>query len=198
MFRRIQVESNRTNKVKINWVVATDYKLDPAIDADELKNIGPIWGSWKTWRSCATDNVICHDSAKSIELTKRDFQKSCNFYVPESNLQMMGRPPGILVYGGEFLLEVNNIEDIVALNLASAQSDIVIMMGFDLSTIVETADRLETHKKKNYLGLIRSLISTQPEIQWVLVDYPAEPDKSFKILPNLTCDTFKNVLQLLA
>lgn len=184
--------------MRINWVMASDYQLDPAVNADILKNVGPIWGSWRTWRNCATDNVICHDPSKAVDLIKRNFQKNCNFYIPESSLQIAGRPAGVHAYGGKFLHEVDNIEDIIALNLASAQSDIVIMMGFDLTTSIDTADKFEVHKRKNYLGLIRSLISTQPEIQWVLVDYDKKLDKSFKSIPNLTCDKFDNVLQLLA
>ena len=152
------MESSGPDQMRINWVVASDYQLDPAVDADLIKNIGPIWGSWKTWRSCATDNVICHDSAKGVELIKRNFQQTCNFYIPESSIKMLGRPSEVKVYGGKFLQEVDNIEDIVALHLASAQSDIVIMMGFDLSTVVDSADRFDTHKKKNYLGLIRRRI----------------------------------------
>jgi hypothetical protein len=184
--------------MRINCVVASGYQLDPAIDVNVLKNIGPVWGSWKTWRSCATDNVICHDTAKGVDLIKRNFQKNCNFYVPESSIQMLGRPSGVQVYGGKFLQEVDNIEDIVSLHLASAQSDIVIMLGFDLSTAADSPDQFETHKRKNYLGLVRSLIVGQSEIQWVLADYSAEPDKTYLALANLTCDTFENVLQFVA
>jgi hypothetical protein len=183
--------------MQINWVVSSQYQLDPAIDVDLLKNIGPIWGSWRTWRSCATDNVICHDVDKGVDLVKRNFQQTCNFYVPESSLQMLGRPPGVRVYGGSFLQEVDNMEDIVALHLASADSDIVIMMGFDLSPIAEIADRFELHKRKNYLGLVRSLIANQADTQWVLVDHAEKLDKSYQDLANLTCDTLGNVLQLL-
>lgn len=184
--------------MRINWVVASTYQLDPAIDVDSIKNVGPIWGSWRTWRSCATDNVICHDSAKSRDLVARNFQNDCNFYVPESDLTKLGRPLGVRVYGGSYHQEVDHIDDIIALHLSAAQSDIVILMGFDLSGIKDIDDKFELHKNKNYHGLVRSVIAAHPETQWVVVDHEKKLDKNYQTLPNLTCDTFKNVLQLLA
>jgi hypothetical protein len=59
-------------------------------------------------------------------------------------------------------------------------------------------DAFELHKKKNYHGLIRGVIATHPETQWVIVDHDKKLDKSYQDLANLTCDTFGNVLQLLA
>ena len=184
--------------MQINWVVASTYQLDPAIDVDAVKNIGPIWGSWRTWRSCATDNVVCHDSGRAQELVARNFQKDCNFYVPESNFVKIGRPLGVRIYGGNFLQEVDAIEDIVALHLASAQSNIVILLGFELTGINGIDDTFELHKKKNYHGLVRGVIAAHPETQWVLADHEKKLDKNYQTLPNLTCDTLGNVLQLLA
>jgi hypothetical protein len=194
----IQVESHWTQTMRINWVVSSTYQLDPAVDADAIKNVGPVWGSWKTWRSCATDNVICHEASRAQDLVDRNFQKNCNFYIHETNFVKLGRPPGCRVYGGDFLLEVDEIEDIIALHLAAAQSDIVILMGFKLTGIAGIDDVFELHKKKNYHGLVRGVISAHPETQWVLVDHAEKLDKSYQDLANLTCDTFNNVLQLLA
>jgi hypothetical protein len=185
--------------MNINWVIADGYHVDPTIDLTVLQNIGPIWGSWRTWRSCGTDNVICHNTAKAQELIQRDFQKNCNFFVPEKNFKSIGRPNGVQVYGGEFNEETNSIEDIIALHLSSSKSEIILLLGFNLQKIsTEITDKFELHKIKNYYGLTRSLIASKSEIQFVLVDHPGEPDKSFQDLANLTCDTLENVLQLLA
>jgi len=191
------MESHRDQIMRINWVVASTYQLDPAVDADAIKNIGPVWGSWRTWRSCATDNVICHESGRAHDLVTRNFQTDCNFYIPEANFAKLGRPPGVQVYGGDFLQEVDSIEDVIALHLAAAQSDIVILLGFELTGIKGIDDTFELHKKKNYHGLVRGVIAAHPETQWVAVDHDKKLDKNYQTLANLTCDTFKNVLQLL-
>ena len=88
--------------MNITWVVATGYQIDPVVDITDFKNIGPIWGSWSTWRSCGTDNVVCHDLSKARELVQREFQKNCNFYTQEHHHQDLGRPTGVRYYGGKF------------------------------------------------------------------------------------------------
>ena len=184
--------------MNISWVIADGYQVDPTIDLNMLKNIGPIWGSWRTWRSCGTDNVICHDATKSQELIQRDFQKNCNFFVPEKNYRALGRPQGVQFYGGGFEHETHSIEDVVALHLASSCSGIVLMLGFNLQKIsTEITDRFELHKLKNYQGLIRSLIDNRSGIQWVLIEHDSDTDKYFRELDNFTKDSLKNVLDLL-
>jgi hypothetical protein len=57
-------------------------------------------------------------------------------------------------------------------------------------------DRFERHKIMNRHGLMRSAISSMNNTQWVAIDC-ADMDKSYRNLPNLTCDTMQNALQLL-
>lgn len=185
--------------MNINWVIADGYHVDPTIDLSVLKNIGSIWGSWRTWRSCGTDNVICHNVTKAQELVQRNFQTNCNFFVPEEHFRSIGRPPGVQFYGGKFDEETTSIDDIIALHLASSNSEIILLLGFNFQKIsTDITDKFELHKIKNYYGLTRSLIASKPELQFVLVDHPGDLDKSFKDLANLTCDNLENVLQLLA
>lgn len=184
--------------MRVNWVVTAEYQLDPVVDLERVRGIGPIWGSWKTWRSCATDNVICHSPAKARELLDRAFQAVCNFYVPRGAYEFLKRPVGVKLYEGEFLHDTDSIEDIIALHLAAASSDIILMLGFDLTEIQSTEDRLANHRAFNRHGLIRSVIGASPSVQWVAVDHQSEMDRSYRELPNLTCDTMKNALQLLA
>ena len=183
--------------MRVNWVIAAGHQIDPGLDLDQLKNIGPSWGSWKTWRSCSTDNVICHDLAKSKELVSRAFQAVCNFHVPRSFFQDLGRPMGLKLYDGDYKQQVESIEDIIAMHFAAANSDIVLMLGFDLSKPHTTEDRFEQHRITNYHGLIRSTIANAPETQWVAVDHTQSLDKAYQNLPNLTCDQMENVLKLL-
>jgi len=183
--------------MRINWVFADGYQIDPTVSIDTIKNIGSTWGSWKTWRGCATDNVICHDITKAQELIQRAFQAVCNFYVPKNYYQSIGRPMGVKLYEGEFTQEVDSPEDIIALHLVSNISDIVLLAGFDLSEKEKDSDKFQQHKNVNYHGLIQSIITANPDTQWVLVDHPNSVDKSFKKLSNITCDIMPNVLKLL-
>lgn len=176
--------------MKISWVVADGFQFDPTVDVDVIKDIGSIWGSWTTWRGCGTDNVICNTEGKAQELIDRNFHKGCNFYIPNKTWIKFNRPAGVQSYGGEFEHKIQNTDDIIALHLASSTANIVLMMGFDLSLL----DLSNQH----YYGHVLSVIKQHPDTQWVLVDHDKKLDKNFQDLPNLTCDIFKNVLQLLA
>jgi hypothetical protein len=193
----IPVASHQECSMRVNWVLSSEYRIDPTIDPDHLKMIGPIWGSWRTWRSCSTDNVICYDFSKAQELLARAFQSVCNFYVPRKYYQDLGRPLGVKLYDGEFSHEVDYPEDIVSMHLASGTSDIVLLLGFDFSTPNFPEDKMATHKLKNWHGLIRSIISADQTIQWAAVDHQTDLDNSYQILPNFTCDTMENALKLL-
>lgn len=183
--------------MRTNWVIATGHQFDPTVNVEVLKQIGPIWGSWATWRGCATDNVICHNKAKSKELLKRKFQNGCNFYIPENHYQELNRPDSVKLYNGAFAEQVNYIDDIISLHLATTVSDLVLLVGFNLPKIEDSGDKFELHKIKNYYGLIHSLIVSS-SAQFVLLDHNGPLDKSYQDLTNLTCDTMENVLQLLA
>lgn len=184
--------------MRVNWAVAKGYTIDPTVNVDKIKSIGPMWGSWQTWRSCATDNVICHSSSKARELLDRAFQAVCNFYVPRSEYEFLQRPVGVKLYEGSYREEVDDIEDIVALHLAGAVSDIVLMLGYDLGVLPDTEDRLERHRLTNRHGLMRSAIAGSAQTQWVAVDHHRNLDKAYQTITNLTCDTMESVLQLLA
>jgi hypothetical protein len=183
--------------VRVNWVVSSTYQLDPTADPEKLKLVGPIWGSWRTWRSCSTDNVVCYDFAKSRELIDRAFQAVCNFYVPRKYYQDLGRPVGLKLYDGEFAHDIDFPEDIITLHLTAASSDIVLLLGFDFGEIPMPDDRYQKHRLQNQHGLSRSVISSHDNVQWVLIDHAGELDKSYQNIPNLTCDKMENALQLL-
>lgn len=184
--------------MRVNWAVATGYSLDPAVSIDLIKSIGPLWGSWQTWRGCSTDNVICHSAAKARELLDRAFQAVCNFYVPRSEYEFLGRPVGAKLYEGSYQQELEDIEDIIALHLCAGSSDIVLLLGYDLGPMSEDLGKLDRHRMVNRHGLIRSAIANASQTQWVVVDHPRDLDKAYQTLPNLTCDSMASVLKLLA
>lgn len=176
--------------MNISWVIAEGYQFDPTVNVDTVKDIGPIWGSWATWRGCGTDNVICNNKPKAIGLIDRKFNEGCNFYVPDTLYQELNNTNRVLRYSGSFHHDMEHTDDIVALNLASINSDIVLMLGFDLTPMHPN--------KQHYYGYTLSAIKRDLNIQWVLVDHPTDLDKNFQDLANLTCDSLGNVLQLLA
>jgi hypothetical protein len=181
--------------MNISWVLADTCVIDPLVDIDTLKEVGPIWGSWCTWRSCQTDNVICHDLSKSRDLLKRNFQNNCNFYIPKTSWTTLDRPENVKLYEGAFVDEFRP-EEIIAMHLAAGTSDIVLLLGFDWSEREKNPNKLEEHKFQAYRSLVSHAISDNPDTQWVLVDHPAPVMKMFFKLENLTTDTMENCLGL--
>jgi hypothetical protein len=182
--------------MNISWVLADSVTLDPTQDIESLKQIGALWGSWRTWRACNTDNVICHDQEKSVELIKRNFQTQCNFYIPESIYHSINRPEGVRLYQGEFVHDVIRQEEIVATHLAAAISEIVLLLGFDLTKLIPDPDRLKTHQAHHHRNLLRQAIKDHTEVQWVIVDHSNPLDPILADLPNVSVDTLQGVLAL--
>lgn len=183
--------------MNICWIAATGYTLDPVYDVEQLKSIGPIWGSWATWRSCATDNVICHDRVRAQELTTRDFHRRSNFYTHRDFYQTLGRPTGVRWYDGKFDMAVDAVDDIVALHLAAQTADVALLLNFQFGPFTDPVDTFEKHKLANRHGLIHSIIDQTPQTQWVAVDHVGKMHTPYQGLSNLTCDLLPNVLQLL-
>jgi hypothetical protein len=182
--------------MNISWVLADSVSLDPTQDIESLKQIGALWGSWRTWRACSTDNVICHDQDKAVELIKRNFQTYCNFYITESVYQSINRPEGVRLYQGEFVHDVIRQEEIVAIHLAAATSEIVLLLGFDLTKLTPDPDRLKTHQAHHHRNLLRQAIKDHAEVQWVIVDHTDPLDPILADLPNVSVDTLQGVLAL--
>jgi hypothetical protein len=180
--------------MNVSWVLADATALDPTQDLVQLKNIGSFWGGWRTWRACATDNVICHDMTQAAELIKRDFHRCCNFYIPNDIFVSLDRPLGVNLYEGKFVHDVIHQEEIVALHLAASTSDIVLLLGFNLAELCPDPDRLKTHQALHHRNLIRQAIKDYEQIQWVVVDHPGPLDPNLIDLPNISTDTLQTVL----
>jgi hypothetical protein len=179
--------------MNISWVFADNITLDPVADVLKMKTIGSFWGSWKTWRGCSTDNVVCHDFGKAQELIKRSFHTNCNFYIPNENWVMLDRPDGVKLYEGKFLDDYQP-EEIVAMHLAAGVSDIVLLLGFDWQEQEKKSDKLLEHRAHVYRTLINHAIADNPKVQWVLIDHPGDIMKMLTNLENLSQDTMKTAL----
>jgi hypothetical protein len=183
--------------MKISWVISDLAIVDPTINIDQLKSIGSFWGSWRNWRSCQIDNVICNDMIKADELIKRNFQTLCNFYISNSIYTSLGSPSGVQIFEGKFIHDVDRQEEIIAMHLSASTSDIVLLFGFDFREALPNPNRLLEHRAHNYHNLIKEAIKSNAKVQWVVIDHaePIMPD--YKMLTNLTKDNLANVIKLL-
>lgn len=181
--------------MKTCWIVADDF-AGPHVDPDQIKKIGPVWGSWRTWRAWKTDNVLCHDVTQAQELLQRAFQAVCNFYTANKNYATLGRPLKVNLYEGDFPGELDRPEEIIAMHLVAEHNDLVLLLGYNL-TKIEEEDKYQRHKRLNYQNAFRATLNTYPNVQFVLIDHPGDLDKSFQNISNITCDKFESVLQLL-
>jgi hypothetical protein len=182
--------------MNISWVLADSAEADPTQDVADLKRLGAFWGSWRTWRAWQTDNVICHDQSKAAELTRRNFQTNCNFYIPNSVYTSLNRPEGVRVYEGDFVHDVERQEEIVAIHLAATTSDIVLLFGFDLAELAPDPDRLIAHRAQHHRNHIHQAIKDFAHIQWVVVDHAGDLDPNLVNLDNISTDTLQAVLAL--
>jgi hypothetical protein len=180
--------------MKLSWVIANTAVIDPTVNLDSLKNIGPFWGGWRTWRSYQTDNVICHAADEAKNLITRQFHTKCNLHVPTDLWNELDRPMGVKLYGGEFNEMVDQPDDIVSIHLAAAHSDIVLLVGFDLSARNLEHDRLAKHRWHNNVQYLLHIFKSNPDIQWVVLDHSGSVEKQFESVPNLLFDTMRNVL----
>ena len=178
--------------MNIHLVLADAIDLDPAVDLARVKRCGPLWGSWRTWRACQTDNVVCYDPVKAMDLVKAEFQNNCNLYIPKSVQVKKGTR--VNQFEGNFGEHVTrNHDELIAVNLASTRADIVLLLGFDWATETD----LTNIQERNYRGLVLQAIKSKPDVQYILVDHTATLRPELQDLPNLDRDTLTNIFGLL-
>jgi hypothetical protein len=183
--------------MKINWVVADSAVIPPDVDISVLKDIAAIWGSWRTWRGCGTDNVICNEAGQARDLLKRRMNKMCNMYVPAAIYAELDRPQAVKIYQGQFTFEIDHKEELIAMQLAADHSDMVLLLGFDWTQKPISTDRLAAHRSLNYQRFVKDAISSNPSTQWVLIDHPGEVFNDLAQFENLTYSSMEEVVELL-
>lgn len=179
--------------MNINWVLADATDLDPTTDLDRIKSIGSLWGSWRTWRACQTDNVVCHNAVRAQQLLAKGFAKNCNFYISNTVYVALDEPEPARTYGGDFSHEIDNQDELVAMHLAASVSDIVLLLGFDWSQQPTPTDPDMRLRRHNYVNLVRQALIGNSDTQWVLIDHGAEIMPELASVANLTKDTLENV-----
>jgi hypothetical protein len=184
--------------MKTVWIVASGSQRPDNCELNDIKHIGPIWGAHNTWRSWKTDNVVASGVSACKLMLERKIQLHSNLYIPRTLYSDLGRPNDVNLYDSPNWMEAKDIDDVIAMNLAAANSDIVLLFGFDLSTPESSGDTIKDRMVKNRYGIILSLIRGFDHTQWVLIDPPSDTDASFGSLANFTCDSLSNVLTLLS
>ena len=140
--------------------------------------------------------MICHDQAKATELIKRDFQTRCNFYIPNSVYVAAERPTGVRLYAGEFVHDVIRQEEIVAVHLAATTSDIVLLLGWNLSRLRLNTDKLLANQEQHHRNLLLQAFKDYDQTQWVVVDHTGDLDLNLTKLDNVVTDNMAAVLAL--
>jgi hypothetical protein len=177
--------------MNINWLVADSGVQFLPDQIKQIKEIGSIWGGWRTWKLCQTDNVVCHDTIQAQTLIDSNFQSLCNFYVPKDLYNKLNQPADIRVYAGEFVHEIQQPDDLVAMHLVATVSDIVLMLGFDCVTMVDTQSHV------NYRNLIQQAMIQNKQTQWVILNQTGSLWTELTTVSNLSQDTFKQVIEQL-
>lgn len=108
-----------------------------------------------------------------------------------------GQPTVVRVFQATPYPNIVDVDDIIAMHLAAAHSDIVLMLGFDLCLNTGPIDAKTAKTLQEYHGLLRSLIVNTPETQFVAIDLPQILSPPYQGIANLTCDTLQAVLTLM-
>ena len=177
--------------MNLAWLFAENTILPPTTSVQAIKDLAPIWGSWRTQRSYQADNVVCWDPTQAVKLVAQGYAKICNLYIPEKIYQQLQKPKGVRAFGGDFDFSVDSVDDIVATHLAASVADVIIMVGFDLEAKTKSSP-----SRNNYIGLLAQAIESSGK-QWVIVDHHTDLAESIQKLSNITRDLLPNVLQLL-
>lgn len=172
--------------MKISWIVSDQVNLDPTIDLSRLKDVGSIWGSVRTWRAYQTDNVVCNNQEQAQKLIEGKFNQRCNFYIPKQVFEKLGSPAQVRAYGGEFEYQTSRIEEVISMHLASADSDIILLLGFDFNSDTDV----------HFSKLVEACIKNNENTQWVLVDYTVP--NFLQGLNNVAADSLASIFEQLA
>lgn len=178
--------------MNIAWVISESSITQKSLPtAETLKSIAPSWGGWKTWKQFRTDNSISLWRYETVELMRNAFHAVSHLYIPLEDFKFLGEPAGMSAFNGSFSdTDVPFKSDIVALNLAAQQADVVLLVGFNLGDNSSVDPALW----KRYVTDIEHVFKHHANTQFVLIGYPY----SAPVFDNVTVDTIDSVKSLLA
>lgn len=177
--------------MKIAVVFANQTWVDPLIDLGKLRQVGTIWSAWNQWHQLLPHHTICHDMTRAKELIAGNFHHRTELFVPETVFNALNKPRGIKSYGGEFLHEIDQPEELIAMFLAASAADIVVLVGYDWKPS-DSNDALVTYAAENRMRVIRDAIKDSPNVQWIIAA-EAVPEQ-LKEFENVDHDTIENII----
>lgn len=182
--------------MKIGWALSEQIGKKVA-NIDVLKDVAPTWGSCSIYSDYQVDNIICNDIKQAELLIQHSIQNGVNFYMPMDNFSTLGNPPNIKTFQGSFADgNINFKDDIVTMNVVTSTYDIILLLGFKFTKPKPKAEKLEQHKQLAYLYNIKTIIESNEDKQFVLVNYKGKLSKDFDSIKNLSRDSLTNVLEL--
>lgn len=182
--------------MRFNWVLARGFATCDKHDWQRIQNSAPTWASTSP-RKITAQNSICSNAAECLQLLKSAAYQRTNLYVPHDFWQEHGQPTVVRVFQATPYPNITDVDDIIALHLAAANSDIVLMLGFDLVLNTGPMDAKTAKILQDYHGLLRSLIVNTPETQFVAINQAQMLSPAYQGITNLTCDTLQAVLTLM-
>jgi len=182
--------------VKIGWALSEQIGKK-VVDVNTLKEVAPTWGSCSIYNVYNVDNLICNDIKQAERLIKHNVPNDVNFYMPFEDYNTLGKPMNIKTFQGTFKdPNVNFKDDIVTMNIVSNMYDIILLLGFKFTKPKPKAEQLDKHRQLAYLYNIKTIIETNGDKQFVLVNYRGKLSNEFNSIENLSRDSLSNVLEL--
>jgi hypothetical protein len=182
--------------MKIGWALSEQIGKNVS-NIDSLKDVAPTWGSCSIYDNYNVDNIICNDIKQAERLIQHSVQDTANFYMQMDDFKTLGNPPNVKTFQGIFNdTTINFKDDIVTMNVVTSMYDIVLLLGFKLTKPKAKAEQIAKHKQLAYLHNIKTIIKSNEDKQFVLVNYKGKLSNEFESLENLSRDSLVNVLKL--
>jgi hypothetical protein len=196
MFGWTQVVTTQGIGMKIGWALSENIGKN-VIDITTLQEGAPTWGSCSVYGNYNVDNIICNDIKHAERMVNQNIQSSANLYIPQDNFSVLGNPPNIKTFQGSFNDgNINFKDDIVTMNIVASTYDIILLLGFKFTKPKPKDDKLTQHKQLAYLHNIKTIVESNEDKQFVLVNYKGKLSKEFDDIENLSRDSLANVLEL--
>ena len=152
----------------------------------DINALGDTWGSCRVLADYKLSNCICTDISIAKQLITNKVHQKSTLYIKQEHYQAVGSPVGVKLINSE-TNNLINIDDIIALNLVR-DSEIVLLLGFDFT---------EDSERDEYYFNVQEIIKSEPETQFVFVEYNNELPTWLMKFDNVTQDTVENVRSLL-
>jgi len=178
------------------WVLDDNSIKRKSYDFDDMRKIGPLWGGPATFQEWYTDNTVSMDLNTNRQLIVRKFHSNTNLHVPKDQNASLDRPGGIRLFEHDYKETFLHQDQLCCMMLIADFHDILLLLHFKVSADL-TGDKLHDRAEKMYIRELKHAIESYPDTQFVAIDVGDAVDDSLLELDNFTCDTYKNVLELL-